>query len=140
MLNSYTLAQYIEMYGESWADEMPDNCPPENICISSNETFYRYTENEGTIVERDWLNHINRYPNIHFEGKKKILAAGLSLQDDLDNAKRNLKLPLIKKKYKGLAAITLVEEDGVLKQTTNDVHHYTWWRTNSCNLTKAKVV
>ena len=57
-----------------------------------------------------------------------------------DNAKRNLKLPLIKKKYKGLAAITLVEEDGVLKQTTNDVHHYTWWRTNSCNLTKAKVV
>ena len=58
MLNRYTLTQYIEMYGESWADEMPDNCPPENICISSNETFYRYTENEGTIVERDWLNHI----------------------------------------------------------------------------------
>ena len=140
MLSRSTLTQYIEIYGEDWADEMPENCPPEDICTSDNDTFYRYTANEGAIDARDWLNHINRYPNIRFEGEKKILAAGLSLQDDLENARRDLKLPFIKKKYKGLAAITLLAEDGVLKQTTNNIHHYTWWRTNSCNLTKAAVV
>ena len=140
MLHETTLTQYIEIYGEDWADEMPENCPPEDIYTSNDNIFYRYTANESAIDKRDWLNHINRYPNIHFDGDKKILAAGLSLQDNLDNARRNLKLPQIKKHYSGLAAITLVEEDGVLKQTTNDVHHYTWWRTNRCNLNKAEMV
>lgn len=140
MLNETTLTQYIEIYGEDWADEMPENCPPEEICISNHDTFYRYIANKDTIDERDWLNHIKRFPNIHFDGNKKILAAGLSLQDNLDNARRNLKLPHIRKHYCGLAAITLIEEDGVLKQTTKDIHHYTFWRTNRCNLTKAELV
>ena len=75
MLNETTLTQYIEIYGEDWADEMPENCPPEDIYTSDNNIFYRYTANESAIDKRDWLNHINRYPNIHFDGDKKILFA-----------------------------------------------------------------
>lgn len=30
MLHQTTLTQYIEIYGEDWADEMPENCPPED--------------------------------------------------------------------------------------------------------------
>lgn len=140
MIQEIKLSKYIEEYGENWADELPENCPPEEVCISQGCTFYRYIANDSEIEERDWLNHIKRYPKIHFEGEKKIMAAGLSLQDDIDNARNNLLLPLIRKNYKGLASINLLPVDGVLKQTTNDVHHYTWWRTNSCDLTKAQIV
>lgn len=140
MIEDIKLADYITSYGENWADVMPANCPPIEVSISHGDTFYRFTEKEDVISPNDWLNQLMLHPKNTFTNAVKILAAGLSMCNDLNDAKRQLNLPYIKKKFKGLAQISLDPEDGVIKQTSDNQHHYTWWRTKTCNLNKAQMV
>lgn len=137
MIQKIKLVTYLQQYGEHWADVLPENCPPEEVCIAAQEVFYRFTLSEDAIVPRDWFNHLTLYPKINFEDR--IIAAGLSLWNCQERILKEKKLPAFKK-CKGLAKISLMPEDGVIKQTSKDFYHYTWWRTTMCNLKKAELV
>lgn len=141
MIEALKLALYIKQHGEQWADELPDNCPPEEVYTASDETFYRMTFNEDRVVPEDWVNYLQLHPERNFTAEQRIYAAGLSLMDSEDAALNKMKLPGIKRLgFKGLAKISLIPEDGVILQTTNENSHYTWWRTRMCNLAKAEMV
>ena len=43
MLQKFKLEAYIKLYGEHWADVLPENCPPEEVCTADNDVFYRFT-------------------------------------------------------------------------------------------------
>lgn len=141
MIQEIKLAEFIDKYGEQWADEMPENCPPDDVCIADNEVFYRFTKKADVIEPRDWLNHRNLFPKREWTKEELILASGLSLFDTPERFLRERKLPGVKRlPWKGLAKIALIPSDGVVLQTTKDTHHYTWWRTALCNLEKAELV
>lgn len=141
MIQEIKLSDYINEYGEHWADEMPPNCPPEDVCVSHGDVFYRMTRNEDRIVPEDWLNYLTLFPHKKYSAGGLILAAGLSLVNSRDAAEKKMKLPYIKRQgFKGLATISIIQEDGVVLQTTNDTSHYTWWRTSMCDLAKTEIV
>lgn len=140
MIQDIKLTDYIKTFGEHWADEMPENCPPEDVAIADEKIFYRLTINEDRIVPEDWNNYLTLYPERTFSAKEKILAAGLSLADSKEAAVKKMKLPKIKKRgLKGIASISIIPKDGVILQT-KESSHYTWWRTTMCDLSKAKIV
>lgn len=140
MIQKIKLTAYIKQYGEHWADELPENCPPEDVCIAIHEVFYRLTRRNDAIVPEDWYNHLTLYPQIDFGGRR-VLAAGLSLWNSPERLLKERKLPVFKKnRCRGLAKIILIPEDGVVLQTGHENHHYTWWRTAMCNLAKAELV
>ncbi len=140
MIKSIKLKDYVKQYGDNWADEMPVNCPPEDVCTADSDVFYRFTKEADVIGPRDWINYRNLYPNRQWTKEEIIFAAGLSLFDSPDRFLRERKLPGVKKRpWKGLAKISLIPADGVVLQTMS-AHHYTWWRTTMCNLAKAELV
>ena len=137
MLQQIHIDEYIRLYGENWADSLPEGCPPESVCISGGDEFYRFTILPDRVSAQDWQNHLTLFPERKFDNIS--FAAGLSVQDNLDNAKRLKCLPYLRK-FKGIARISLVETDGVVLQTGRDAHHFTWWRTKMCDLTKAQMI
>ena len=140
MLVPIILSDYVSTYGNDWADVLPDNCPPEKVFISNEDVFFRFIKNPDYVVEDDWKSYLVLKPNNSYSAEKRILAAGLSLYNDLQTATDKLKLHLFRNKFKGLVRLSLIPEDGVVLQTFSDIHHYTWWRTNKCNLAKAQLV
>ena len=140
MIQNIKLTDYIKEYGEHWADEMPENCPPEDVAIANEDIFYRMTLNEERVVPEDWQNYLTLYPNKAYTEQQRICAAGLSLVNSKEAAVKKMKLPLIRKRgLKGIASISIIPEDGVILQT-NSSGHYTWWCTTMCNLAKAIIV
>lgn len=139
MLKEDTLSHYRETYQIEWANNLPENCPPENILVPENEVFYRLLFNKNEIVGDDWKPYIDLYPDKKYIGNTLVMANGLSISK-IDNYNELTKLPALKKRYKGLAKITLNPEDGVLKKTGYDDKHYTWWRTTSFDENSAEIV
>lgn len=39
MIVEIKLADYISNYDDNWADELPENCPPEDVSISNGDLF-----------------------------------------------------------------------------------------------------
>lgn len=141
MLQETELAAYINTFGEQWADELPDKCPPNEVCVANDDVFFRMTLNKNRMVPEDWMNYLTLYPNANYSNEQRIYAAGLSIMDSQKAAEDKMKLPWIKKKgFKGLAMISLIPEDGVILQTFDEKNHFTWWRTKNCNLEKAKMI
>ncbi len=139
MLKEDTLSHYKETHQIEWANNLPENCPPENILVPENEDFYRLLINKDEIVADDWKPYVELYPNKNYLGNTFINANGLSISKNSD-FKELTKLPKIKKQFKGLAKITLNPTDGVLKKTGSDDKHYTWWRTTSFDENSAEIV
>lgn len=74
-------------------------------------------------------------------GSQLPLAVGLSLIDNEQKARRNLKLPMFRQ-YRGIIALVLNPTDGMVRQTGAHRSHYTWWRTQKfqmSNLTMLKI-
>ena len=72
-------------------------------------------------------------------GEQLPLAVGLSLIDNENKARKNLKLTLFKH-FKGIIALSLNPKDGVVKQTGIHTSHYTWWRTKAFDLSNLKML
>lgn len=140
MIQEIKLATYKKQFGEHWADVLPKNCPPEDVCIANNDDFYRLIHHTDHTTLDDWLNTITEQPNRRFTSELIIYAAGMSVLDDIKVARDKLKMPLMKNKgLTGIAKISLIPEDGVVLQTFYG-SHYTWWRTTMCNLEKAEIL
>ena len=140
MLQEIKLVAYIIQYGEHWADELPENCPPEDVCVANNDNFYRLIHHTDHTIPEDWLNTITEQTKRKFTSEQIIYAAGMSILNNPAIAREKLKMPLMKNKgLTGIARISLIPEDGVVLQTFSD-SHYTWWRTTMCNLAKAEII
>lgn len=139
MIDNILKTDYIAQYGNDWPEDYPDHCPPEDVSVSNGDLFYRLTINATKITDYDWKSYHELYPNKHFTGEKLVMSFGLSLLDNIDIARSKL-LPVIRNKYHGVAEISLDPTDGVIKKTGRFENHYTWWKTNSCDLSKAHLV
>lgn len=92
MIREIKLTEYIKAYGENWADEMPENCPPENVCTADGEVFYRFIKEADVINPSDWQNYRTLFPNRRWTKEEIVFAAGLSLYDNPDKFLQERKL------------------------------------------------
>lgn len=138
MLTEYKISDYIKEHGECWTCTMPQGCPPEDVLVATEHPFYRMAYSADKCDDEDFKSYAELNPQKDW-GEMLPLAVGLSLIDNLEKAKKNLKLPIFKK-YKGIIALTLNPRDGVLKQTGVHVSHYTWWRTTLFELLTANMI
>lgn len=127
MLTECKITDYSNKYGECWTCIMPEGCPPEDVYVALEHPFYRMAYSAEAYSDEDFKSYAELNPNKDW-GDMLPLAVGLSIIDNEDKAKRNLKLPIFKK-FNGIIVMTLNPTDGVVKQTGVHLSHYTWWRT-----------
>lgn len=129
MLIAENIKDYQRRYNVTWAQKMPEGCPPENILVATEHHFYRYALHTERYTSDDFKTYAELNPDKDW-GEMLPLAVGLSVIDNEKKARKNLKLPFMKQ-FKGIISLTLNPMDGVVKQTGVHLSHYTWWRTTS---------
>lgn len=129
------LKDYLAGYSEQWMDSLPEGAPPEVVLVPNNDVFYRITLG-NSLTNEDLISYLQKWPE-KYQGEAKIFASGVSVFDDLNAAKRKMKLPALRN-HKGIAKLTLYPADGVVKKSFGK-YHYTWWRTQSFDLSKAEM-
>lgn len=137
MLIKSTLTNYLAHNAVVWVPSMPVDIPPEEICIPANHVLYRLTKKEH-ITKFDLLSYYELDPE-HDWGDKLGIAHGLSLFDDLSKVNKLIRIPSLKNS-KGVSKLTLNAQNGVVKQTTKNHYHYTWWKTSSFDINTVETV
>ncbi len=130
------LKDYLKTHPIQWADDLPEGAPPETVLVPDNDVFYRITKG-NRLTNEDLISYLQQYPH-KYEGESKIFASGLSVFNNLKAIKKKMKLANLKD-CKGIAKLMLIPIDGVVVKTLKDRHHYTWWRTQSFDLSKAEM-
>jgi hypothetical protein len=113
----------------NWSEPLPKSCPPVSATSYPNNIFFRLAENSPPI-EYDFQSHRMRYPERRFH-VDECQACSLSVFNNEDSVLALKKLPSFKRKSVFVLKLALKESDGVLLQTSQDVHHYSWWRSKS---------
>ena len=118
----------------NWYEKLPLNCPPE-IAYAPKATYFRL----GSIPpdDSDFWSHRRRFPHKKFH-VDECVARSLSIFDD-QNAAEQLKRLLPAMRLKPIFQIDLVEKDGLIQQTSNDLHHFSWWRSTEFDLENIKI-
>ena len=138
MLKTYKLHDYCREFKPQWMCLMPEGCPPSNIQVPLKHPFFRLAQNAHSYSEEDFMSYAELNPQRQW-GEMLPLAVGLSILDNEVKARKNLKLPVFRQ-YKGIIALELNPQDGVVKQTGVHRSHYTWWRTKSFQTTNLKML
>lgn len=118
-----------------WFEELPPECPPEDASAPK-ATYFRL----GSIPpeESDFWSHRRRFPHKKFQ-VSECVARSLSIFDDRDAAAR-LKQLLPTMRSKPVFQLELMEADGLVQQTGNDLHHFSWWRSTAFDLATIKIL
>lgn len=132
------IADYAQNYQPQWTCEMPEGCPPEDVLIAHEHPFYRLAHDDKSYNDSDFASYAELNPGKDW-GEMLPLAVGLSILNDEQKARNNMRLPIFKQ-YKGIIALNLNETDGVEKQTGVHKSHYTWWRTTSFCTTNLQMI
>ena len=138
MLNPYKITDYISKYKPEWTCAMPEGCPPEDILVAEAHPFFRLARKSDTYTADDFKSYAEIDPKRNW-GAMLPLAVGLSLIEGEAKARRNLKLPMFRQ-YQGIIALTLNPTDGVVRQTGAHRSHYTWWRTQTFQMSNLKML
>lgn len=138
MLTPYKIKDYCEEYKPSWAIQMPDGCPPEDVFVPSEHPFYRLAKQSDNYSADDFKSYAEAAPGPNW-GVLLPLAVGLSIIDNEKKARKNLKLPMFRN-FKGVISLVLNPIDGVVKQTGVHRSHYTWWRTTSFQMSNLNML
>ena len=138
MLKTYTISDYCKEYNPEWACAMPQGCPPDDIQVPFEHPFFRLAQDPTKVSDKDFMSYAELDEKRSW-GEMLPLAVGLSLIDNEAKARKNLKLPMFRQ-YKGIISLVLNPKDGVVKQTGIHRSHYTWWRTNTFQLSNAKIL
>ena len=59
MLTPYTITDYSKEYKPNWACNMPEGCPPDNILVPSQHSFFRLAK--LTSMMRMISNHTQKW-------------------------------------------------------------------------------
>ena len=138
MLQPYKLHDYCREFKPQWTCLMPEGCPPSEVLVPQKHPFFRLAQNAKSYSEEDFMSYAELNPQRHW-GEMLPLAVGLSVLDNELKARKNLKLPIFRQ-YKGIIALELNPQDGVVKQTGVHRSHYTWWRTKSFQTKNLKMI
>ena len=138
MLRPNKLKDYFDQYHPDWICLMPIGCPPEDILVPYEHSFYRLARMSDTYSSEDFLSYAEKDPERNW-GEQLPLAVGLSVIDNESKARKNLKLPMFRQ-FKGIIVLMLNPIDGVVKQTGIHLSHYTWWRTKSFDMSNLKML
>jgi hypothetical protein len=118
-----------------WFEKLPVNCPSAKAV--SRESFYFRL---GSIPpdESDFWSHRKRFPYKEFK-VDECIAFSLSLFDSLEAVERLKRaIPALRKKT--IVKLDLRPADGLIQQTGNDSHHFSWWRSKEFNTEKIKII
>jgi len=118
-----------------WFEELPPNCPPDEA-FPPEITFFRL----GSIPpdDSDFWSHRQRFPHKIFQ-VGECIARSLSVFDDLE-AVRRLKRLLPSMRSRPIFQVELTKKDGLVQQTGNDLHHFSWWRSTEFDLNTIKIL
>lgn len=119
----------------NWYEQLPPNCPPEEASLPE-ATYFRL----GSIPpdDSDFWSHRQRFPHKKFH-VSECVARSLSIFDDQEAAER-LKRLLPAMRLKPIFQLDLTEKDGLVQQTGNDSHHFSWWRSTEFDLEIIKIL
>lgn len=119
----------------NWYEKLPPNCPPEEA-HTVKATYFRL----GSIPpdDSDFWSHRQRFPHKRFH-VSECVARSLSVFDDQESAEK-LKRLLPTMRSKPIFQIDLKENDGMIQQTGNDIHHFSWWRSTEFDLSMIKIL
>lgn len=112
-----------ETYCE-WAEELPEDCPPSDAHIPEDKEFYRFADNYP-VKESDFLS----YYAIHGNKPSDVTicrSRSLSIRDSFEDCLKARLLPNLKKMK--IIKILLTQESGLILQTGENPHHFSWWR------------
>ena len=138
MLTPYKIKDYCKEFNPTWACQMPEGCPPEDILVPTEHQFYRLAKQTDSYNEEDFKSYAETDPTRNW-GEQLPLAVGLSVIDNEKKARKNLKLPYFKQ-FKGVIVLELNPTDGVVKQTGVHRSHYTWWRTSAYQMSNLQML
>lgn len=120
-----------------WFEELPPSCPPSDS-VECDGTYYRVSH--GNPAEsNDFFSQKRLAPNKEFKGEgiDDCIVRAVSVFSLLEDARRLLKLPKFRNAV--VAMVRLDPQDGKMKKTFKK-SHYSWWRSKSFNVNKAKIV
>lgn len=138
MLVQCKIDDYITNYKPVWGFVVPDNCPPQDIDVPTDQYFYRLSRKKNSYNDKDFLTKAQKNPNNPW-GDMIIYAVGLSLVLGLEEAKAEIKLPKFKG-FQGIIELVLNPTDGVVKQTGGYDCHYTFWFTKEFSTDNLKMI
>jgi hypothetical protein len=118
-----------------WFEELPPDCPPETASEPA-AIYFRL----GSIPpdDSDFWSHRRRFPHKVFS-VSECIARSLSIFDDQEAAERLRRL-IPAMRSKPIFQIDLTEKDGLIQQTGNDAHHFSWWRSTEFDLSSIKIL
>lgn len=109
-----------------WAENLPEDCPPQEAFAPQEQVFYRLGNNPP--VEYDFDSHRKRQPDTFFK-VSECQARSLSVLDTLESAEAFRKLPALRNKNLAIIKMVLNESDGLVLQTGNNKNHFSWWKS-----------
>ena len=117
-----------------WYEELPPDCPPDEA-YSPEGCYFRL----GSIPpdDSDFWSHRQRFPRKVFQ-VSECVARSLSVFDDKESVEK-LKRLIPAMRSKPIFQVDLTEKDGLIQQTGNDVHHFSWWRSTEFDLSMIKI-
>jgi hypothetical protein len=119
----------------NYYEELPPNCPPD-MATAPDDSYFRL----GSIPpdDSDFWSHRRRFPSKTFH-VNECIARSLSVFDDQEAAER-IKRLLPAMRSKPIFQVDLTEKDGLIQQTGNDKHHFSWWRSTEFDLSTIKIL
>ena len=138
MLTPYKITDYIIVYNPHWTCKMPEGCPPNDVMVATNHPFFRLARQVDEYTADDFKSYYETDPQRNW-GPLLPLAVGHSLIEGEAKARRNLKLPMFRQ-YHGIISLSLNPSDGVVLQTGAHRSHYTWWRTQSFEMSNLNML
>lgn len=107
-----------------WAEDLPDNCPPDDAFKPENGEFYRLVASFPPS-EEDFCSHRKLYPHKKFNASECVMRA-CSIISTFERCKSLSKLPLQRGKI--IVKFILTPSAGLIKKTGGHSDHYSWWR------------
>jgi hypothetical protein len=123
-----------------WLEDLPENCPPDDIEADYNGRFYRFVKTYPPTME-DFKSQRALYPDKVFKGNPpecQTRACSVYSGEKAYKSARE-RCPKFKKQY--VIGFDFKPELGCCKQTGDNKGHYSWWLSanfdvNSLNFTK----
>ena len=112
-----------------WDEPLPNDCPPGDARKPQDETFYRLVELIPPS-DHDFWSQRKLYPEKGFYANECV-ARSCSLLSNRASIIDLLKLPAHRSKT--VVELTLPPHSGVVKKTSKNPDHYSWWRAKGFN-------
>jgi hypothetical protein len=118
---------------DSWAEMLPQDCPPTEAYPPNFEIFFRLVDNYPPS-EYDFCSPRKKYPNKVFYNVSECITLSCSLQSRYEECDNLRNLPI--HKHQKVVQITLPPESGLIWRWPKKPYHFSWWRVKNFNPTQ----